>query len=68
MLGIPGFVDEEFKPEFIRRCKLSRPDAETEDILSSDIRYCNSLKIWDHFQGNDVSREQVERWINYWLQ
>lgn len=68
MLGIPGFVDEEFKPEFIRRCKLSRPDAETEDILSSDIRYCNSLRIRDHFQGNDVSREQVERWINYWLQ
>lgn len=67
MFGIPGFVDEEFKPELIRRSRLRNPDAKPEDILKYDIPYCNILKIRNHYDGDDVSREQVDEWIKYWL-
>ena len=68
MTGIPGFVDEDFKSEYIRRYKLQFPNAEVRNILRFDIPYCNTLKIRDNYEGNDLSREQVEKWINYWLE
>ena len=54
--------------EYIRRYKLQFPNAEVRNILRFDIPYCNTLKIRDNYEGNDLSREQVEKWINYWLE
>lgn len=65
---IPGLVDEEYKPEYIRRIKLYVPEMNEED-LHEQIEYANKLTFENYFNPPKYpSRKEVDEMINQWLE
>lgn len=71
MTGIPGFVDGEFKSEYVRRIKLTSKASEiTDKQIGERIEYANKLRwntVFDDIDHPSQTRQSADETIERWL-
>ena len=76
-IGVPGIIDEGYKKEYVRRCLLNHPEEASKykdpDYLQGEIDYYNNVRTVDTYitsnKGKkESSRENIDKYINEWLE